>query len=96
MSQAIVTHNALLRAGYNDTANRLALNYIVPVMTRKGYYVALLKGIAPKICASDDLQIRALALCLNHLQENLDCKLVIWIQRYNPSNNRSVFRNDRG
>ena len=50
LSQAIVTQNALLRAGYNDTANRLALNYIVPVMTRKGYYVALLKEWLPKIC----------------------------------------------
>src|SRR5690606_24437679 len=62
--QSITTHHALRRAGRHDTADLLALNYIVEPITLAGLYYMLLTEWLPHICKSDDLKTKGRALAL--------------------------------
>ena len=62
VSQAIVTHHALRRAGRHDEADRLTLDAIVGPLTMAGFYATLLTEWLPRICGSENLQTRGEAL----------------------------------
>lgn len=64
LPQSITTYHALRRAGRHDTANLLALDYIVEPLTLAGLYVMLLTEWLPRICNSDDLKTHGRALAL--------------------------------
>ncbi|MDX9993613.1 MAG: CHAT domain-containing protein, partial [Anaerolineales bacterium] len=59
LAQALLAHAALLRAGQQERADRLALERIFGPLTRAGLFATLLNEWAPAICTSEDLQTRA-------------------------------------
>jgi tetratricopeptide (TPR) repeat protein len=62
LSQAIITHAALRRAGRKAQADRLALDDIVGSLSRVGFFQTLLDSWLPEICQSEDLATQAQAL----------------------------------
>jgi len=62
LSQAVVTHHALRRAGRDAEAGRLALDRIVGPLTRAGFWATLLQDWLPPIHASEDVATRGEAL----------------------------------
>jgi tetratricopeptide (TPR) repeat protein len=62
LSQRIIVHTALRRAGQNDEADRFALDYIVGPLNQAGFFSTLLADWLPPICQSSDDYTRAEAL----------------------------------
>ena len=62
LSQTLLTHRALGRAGRGVEADRLALDYVVGPYTRAGLYMTLLIDWLPSICHSQDLSVQGEAL----------------------------------
>ena len=62
LSQSIITHSALRRAGRNADANRLTLDYIVGPFTRAGLYATLLTEWLPPVLNSEDLKTKGDAI----------------------------------
>jgi tetratricopeptide (TPR) repeat protein len=76
--QAITTYHALRHAGRHSEANRLTLDYIINPLKIAGVYVTLLNEWLPKICTSEDMQMRGEAL-------NRTGQLLIYVGNYKDS-----------
>ncbi len=62
LTQAMMTHQALITASRSEPAYRLLLDRIVGPLNRAGLYHRLLEDWLPVACATDDPQIRSEAL----------------------------------
>ncbi|MBE0671409.1 MAG: tetratricopeptide repeat protein [Anaerolineales bacterium] len=69
--QAIAAHHALRRAERHDEADRLTLKHIIKPLKMAGFYTTLLSDWLPRICDSENIKTRGVALnemgilCLN-------------------------------
>ncbi len=62
LSQAVITHDALRRAGQTELADRITLNLMVGSLTLSGSFVTLLEKWLPVILMSEDPSTKGEAL----------------------------------